>query len=54
MNNDAMVALANWEDNQPVLYFFKDGLDEEKVVCILVNYCLKMYRIRLFIHFPFE
>jgi hypothetical protein len=31
MNADGMVVLVKWEGEDPYLYFFKDGLDEEKV-----------------------
>lgn len=30
-NADGMVCLVNWEGETPYVYYFKDGLDEEKV-----------------------
>jgi Translationally controlled tumour protein len=32
MNPDGMLALMKWEEETPYMYFFKHGLDEEKVV----------------------
>ena len=41
MNAEGMVVLLKWEDingeEAPCLYFFIDGLLEEKVVCTLLN-----------------
>jgi len=31
---DGMLALMKWEEETPYIYFFKHGLDEEKVVSI--------------------
>lgn len=30
-NAEGMIALLKWDDETPVMYFFKDGLDAEKV-----------------------
>ena len=32
MQPDGMLALMKWEEETPFVYFFKHGLDEEKVV----------------------
>ena len=32
MQPDGMLALMNWDEETPYMYFFKHGLDEEKVV----------------------
>ena len=32
-NPDGMHVLVFWRDETPILWFFKDGLIEEKVVC---------------------
>jgi len=34
MQPDGMLALMKWEEETPYVYFFKHGLDEEKVVSI--------------------
>jgi len=31
---DGMLALMKWEEETPYIYFFKHGLDEEKVVSV--------------------
>jgi len=31
MDPDGMLVMCKWEDNNPVMYFFKHGLEEEKV-----------------------
>jgi len=37
---DGMLALMKWEEETPYIYFFKHGLDEEKVVSILADWLL--------------
>ena len=32
-NQDGMVVLVEWKEETPYLYYFRDGLLEEKVVC---------------------
>jgi len=34
MQPDGMLALMKWDEETPYMYFFKHGLDEEKVVSI--------------------
>jgi len=34
MQPEGMLALMKWEDDTPYIYFFKHGLDEEKVVSV--------------------
>jgi len=36
MQPDGMLALMLWEEDTPYVYFFKHGLDEEKVVSIIL------------------
>ena len=49
MEPGGMLVLLKYEDNaegneEPILYFFKDGLDEEKVVSIL-SFCIHVCMI---------
>ena len=37
MNPDGMTVLLRWDEETPYMYFFKDGLIEEKVVCNFIS-----------------
>ena len=52
---DGMLALMKWEEETPYVYFFKHGLDEEKVVsidCLDVShsFCLSNSRLQFVWH----
>jgi len=44
-----MLALMKWEEETPYVYFFKHGLDEEKVVSIGVDMSVSLVFILLLI-----
>ena len=44
MQPDGMLALMKWEEETPYVYFFKHGLDEEKVVSTGKSYsCILLF-----------
>ena len=45
---DGMLALMKWDEETPYIYFFKHGLDEEKVVS--VEYWIVCRHYYLFVH----
>lgn len=45
MHPDGMLAMMKWEDTTPYMYFFKHGLDAEKVVSVLLIVFLDLYTL---------
>jgi len=47
MQPDGMLGLMKWDEETPYMYFFKHGLDEEKVVSSVRSHCCQSDYVHL-------
>jgi len=50
MAPDGMLALMKWDEETPYIYFFKHGLDEEKVVSVGKSLFVDLYHCSYLCH----